>query len=159
MLTDAAGEARLLRCPQHPDFPIEVRAFKRGLRRGAVPLPSEGEEAVILLEASTTLSGRVVDPEGRPVSCYVDAYAPAWAERTEKERRQAFSRDWYGRTNAGLTGNFQLTGLPSGPYFVRFWYSTRRGSLRSAHTSSLLLRYGPRTPDFSVNWSFARMHS
>ena len=126
MLTDAAGEAGLLRYPQAPGFPVELRAFKQGYRIASTPVPEEGETATLTLDVGTRLRGRVLDAEGLPVSAYVDIYAPSWAEKPLKERNALFGPAWFGRARAGEAGWFELRDLPPGPYFARYWFPTRR---------------------------------
>jgi len=116
--TDAEGRFAVRGLPPGT-YEIEVSAhrFPEKTVTGLV-LPQE-EEITILLEPGATISGLVLDAEGKPAALrYV-----VLADTDER---------WMGETATDRKGEFTFTGLPTGEYVVLVFATSRRGRHGSA---------------------------
>ncbi len=122
-ITDEDGRTRLL---VYPGQRRNVTASHAGYVASRVPAAESGEEIEVALTKAVTFSGRLVDPEGAGHAGYVDFYAPKVATMAKEQQTQIFGPHWHGRAIADAQGYFHVSGLPPGPWYVGFWYTTRK---------------------------------
>ena len=123
-ITDAEGRTKVMHVPGVRKGNLMARHPGRATVNVT---PAEGAQHVeLVMPKAATLTGRVVDPKGAPRAVYIDVYDADVAEMKEQAQRQIFVPHWQGRTEADASGRFHLVGLRPGPWFVSYWYSTKR---------------------------------
>jgi hypothetical protein len=136
---------------------LSLRYGQRRPLEQARPLQLEEKQTLnnidLVLPRMGVITGRVLDDTGEPIAgVLVQALRPAWVEG---HRQLVIAAMTSGPQGTDETGQYRLTGLPPGSYYVRA--STRETWTVSSSGKRELMGFGPTYFPATVNASEARL--
>jgi hypothetical protein len=136
---------------------LSLRYGQRRPMEQARPLQLEDKQTLsnidLVLPRMGVITGRVLDDAGEPIAgVLVQALRPAWVEG---RRQLVIAAMAFGPQGTDETGQYRLTGLPPGSYYVRA--STRETWTVSLSGKRELMGFAPTYFPATVNASEARL--
>jgi thiol-disulfide isomerase/thioredoxin len=111
---------------------ILVAATPDRSRAGSVHVDAEATEAKVVVKPTATATGRLVDPQGKPIPGLKLSYGVR--VHLGLDRNSPFSWHFGGAVTTDPAGNFRLVGLLPGETYEMYWYNEATGRIPSART-------------------------
>lgn len=130
-VADERGTARIERSL---DPLVLVAATPDRTRVGIVHIDAEATEARVVVKPAAVASGRLVDPDGKPIAGLDLSYGVRIY--LGPDRNSPFSHYFGGKAPTDAEGHFRLPGLLVGESYEIYWYNEATGYLPQAQAKA-----------------------